>query len=38
MRRLARAFSSDLAMAASVMLAVQLFGLLAVLNVIRGLT
>jgi hypothetical protein len=38
MQPLARAFASDLAMAASVMLAVQLFGLLAVLNVIRGLT
>jgi hypothetical protein len=37
MRRLARALSSDLAMAASVMLAVQLFGLLAVLNVIHSL-
>jgi hypothetical protein len=36
MQRFARVYSSDLAMAVSVMLAVQLFGLLAVVQVIQS--
>jgi hypothetical protein len=37
MRRFARVYSSDLAMAVSVVLAVQLFSLLAVVQVIQSL-
>jgi len=36
MQRLARAYSSDLAMAASVLLAIQLFGVLAVVQVVQS--
>jgi hypothetical protein len=36
MQRLARAYTSDLAMAASVILAIQLFGVLAVVQVVQS--